>query len=202
MIDIKCTLGLVIGFFLTASALALPADQFAKYHIRVLGMTVGELTVTQKTMDEGAISIEAVTDVEVKLIFTYRVKYIQHSSYRDGYLQKYHIQTLKNGKMNSDTRLEKTGDAYLLIKDGDSTYVHDEITYSGSLLYFNEPRDIPHIYNERKGENKPINSIDKHTYIITDEKDRKTNEYQYEGGILDLATLIHPLATIRLERFL
>ena len=177
-------------------------EQNAKYQVNVWGMDIGEFSVKQEKGQDGALKVEAVTDVKVKLLFNYQVKYTQQSCYKNGNLLSFHVQTIKNGEVNSDTRLEKTWGGYLLIKDGDSTYVHENITYSGSLLYFNEPSGISSIYKERSGETQQIKCVDRHTYVITDEKDKKTNEYKYKGGILNQAALIHPIATIHLERFL
>ncbi|MGV8093017.1 MAG: DUF6134 family protein [Mangrovibacterium sp.] len=195
----KYAWGLLIVFFFSPSVSAQSTDCTAKYHIRVLGMNIGEFTVNQKTVDKD-ISIQAITDVEVKIIFTYRVKYIQQSLYRQGSLWNSQVQTIKNGKVNSDIRLEKQGETYLLINDGDTTLIHDNITYSGSLLYFNEPKQVSYLYKERTGEKKPVKRIADHTYVITNEKDSKTNEYEYKDGILVRAALIHPLAVIHLER--
>ncbi len=175
------------------------ADRTAKYSIRVLGMNIGQFTVNQKDVDED-IRIEAVTDVEVKIIFTYRVKFIQHSVYRKGLLWSSHVQTVKNGKVNSDMKLQRKDGLYELNEDGKTSVVHGNITYSGSLLYFNEPKNISVMYNERNGEKKPLKAIAEHIYIITDDKNKKTNEYEYENGVLARAELIHPMATIRLER--
>jgi hypothetical protein len=195
----KYVWGLLIVFFFSPSVFAQSTDRTAKYHIRVLGMNIGEFTVNQKTMDKD-ISIQAITDVEVKIIFTYKVKYIQQSLYRQGSLWNSRVQTIKNGKVNSDIRLEKQGETYLLINDGDTTLIRDNITYSGSLLYFNEPSQVSYIYKERSGEKKPIKCIADHTYRITNGKDSRTNEYEYKDGMLVRAALIHPLAVIHLER--
>lgn len=200
MKHIQYGLLLLIVFLFIAPASAQPARQTAKYRLHVLGMNIGEYTVTQETMD-GNINIKAITDVEVKIIFTYRVKYLQHSVYRNGSLWNCHVQTIKNGKVNSDMRLEKQGEAYLLVENGDSTVIHDQITYSGSMLYFNEPKKASLMYNERSGENKPLKRIADHIYMITDEKGNKTNEYHYQDGVLTHAELKHPLAVIHLERF-
>ena len=175
-------------------------ERSAKYQIRVWGMNIGEFTVSQKTQGED-MSIEAITDVEVKMIFTYRVKYIQQSLYRHGTLWNSHVETLKNGKINSDTRLEKQGENYLLTQNGDSALIHGNITYSGSLLYFHEPVQIKYIYKERTGDKNSFKSLDDHTYAIVDEKDIKTNVYKYENGVLVSAELIHSLATIHMILF-
>ncbi|WP_157624849.1 DUF6134 family protein [Sunxiuqinia dokdonensis] len=178
---------------------AKPVRDAAKYQIRVLGMNVGEFAVTQELVD-GDLSVEAVTDIEVKIIFTYKVRYTQQSHYQNGNLSKYRVQTLKNGSINSDTQLKRMDEAYLLIKDGDSTLVHENITYSGSLLYFNEPKQDSLMYNERNGEMKSIRATADNTYVITDRKGRRTNEYHYKDGILETAILEHPIATIYMER--
>ncbi len=195
----KFILILLIVILYGGDVSAKAVNNTAKYQIRVLGMHVGEFTVSQKSVD-GDLSVEAVTDIEVKIIFRYKVKYIQQSHYQQGNLLEYHVQTIKNENINSDTRLLKKDEGYLLIKDGDSTLVHENITYSGSLLYFNEPRGVSHIYNERSGEMKSIQCNAENTYVITDEKGRRTNEYRYKDGILDSTVLEHPIAKIYLVR--
>lgn len=190
--------GLLFVILLVNSAVA-QEEQSARYNIWVFGMNVGEFTVTQKEKN-GNLDIHAVTDVEVKLIVPYRVKFIQNSTYKHGSLANFHVQTLKNGKVNSDTKLEKNGNAYVLVKDGDSTMVNENITFSGSLLYFNEPEGISEVFKERSGEVQKIEKVADHSYLITDEKNRKAHEYSYKDGILQQAELKHPLATIYLKR--
>lgn len=194
----KHIFGSFIVLFFLFSGYAQAIDRHAKYRIQVMGMDIGRYVVNQQTK-ESEIRIEAITDVEVKLIFTYRVKYIQNSLYRNGQLWSSHVQTIKNGKVNSDVWLEKQGGIYHLKKDGESAYIHDRITYSGSLLYFNEPKEVSYLYKERSGEKQPLKRTADHTYILTDEKNKKTNEYEYEEGTLVRAALVHPVATIRLE---
>jgi len=186
------------GLLVSVSAFSQPANQTIKYDLRVLGMNIGKFTVTQQTRGD-EISIEAVTDVKVKIIFTYKVKFLQHTLYKDGMLANSHVETIKNGKVNSDTRLTKEGSAYILVKDGDSTLIHDQITYSGSLLYFNEPEQVPSIYKEISGDKSSINPAGDHTYVVTDEKGRVTNKYEYKNGMLDQAELKHTLATIYMK---
>jgi len=136
------------------------------------------------------------------MIFSYQVKYIQYSLYRHGILWNSDVETLKNGKLNSSTRLERQTENYRLTKDGVETWISGLITYSGSLLYFNEPKLISYIYNERNGERNTIKNIVGHTYAIIDQKGNKTNIYEYQDGILLKAELIHSLATIHLKRII
>ena len=199
MKQLICIWGIFVMILSTSSGFAQSKEQTAKYRLKVFGMNIGEYTVSQKTVNDD-IQIEAITDVEVKIVFTYRVKYIQKSIYRDGCLFSSCVQTIKNGEKNSDMRLEKHADTYLIIENGDTTVVHNKITYSGSLLYFNEPIKISSIFKERTGEKEPITCIADHKYVITNKNESKKNEYEYKDGVLVRAKLIHSLATIYLER--
>lgn len=202
MTFVKYMLNLVVLLFLFQSAIAQPNERSGKYQISVWGMNIGEFTVGQK-MDGSDITIEAVTDVNVKMIFTYRVKYVQRSLYKNGILWNTNIDTFKNGKIYSNTHLERQADNYLLTKDGEKSIINGTITYSGSLLYFQEPKLIGSIYNERNGEiNSLINLEDINTYAIVDKKGKKTNKYVYQEGILMSAELIHSLATVYLKRIM
>ncbi|MDD4190868.1 MAG: hypothetical protein PHI28_06040 [Mangrovibacterium sp.] len=198
MTSIKHISGLLLVLFILSCRYSRATDRRATYGIEVMGMHIGQYTVNQQTRGN-EIRIEAITDVEVNLIFTYRVKYVQNSLYRDGQLWRSHVQTIKNGKVNSDVWLDKQGDRYCLKKDGQSTSIHDSITYSGSLLYFNEPKGVSFLYKERSGEKQALKQVSDHIYILTDGKNKKTNEYEYQEGMLVRAALVHPLATIRLE---
>ncbi len=88
----------------------------------------------------------------------------------------------------------------MLNNDGDTTIVHNSITYSGSLLYFNEPVGVKNIYKERSAEMRQLTSVSNHTYIIRDEKEREINRYYYENGILQYAEMQHAFGTIELNR--
>ena len=201
MIKVKSILIMLVELFLITSTNAQLLDHSAKYQISVWGMKIGEFFVDQKVEGEN-ITINAVTDVDVSMIFTYRVKYIQQSLYRHGILYSSHVKTLKNGKINSDTYLVMQAENYLVIKDGDTTFINGPITYSGCLLYFHEPKLISCIYNERNGEKNTIKNLDNSTYAIIDKKGNKTNVYEYDDGNLIRAELSHTIATIHFKRIL
>jgi len=189
--------GLLLFFFLALKLLAQPEERMANYELRVLGMNIGTFSINQKTEGD-EIQTTGITDVKIKLIFRYHIKYFQNSLYRDGILWNSRVRTIKNGEPNSDTRLEKQQNSYLLVNDNDSTVIPNRITYSGSLLYFYEPQEVTEMYKERTGERNLIKKTGTHTYITTDDKGRDSNEYEYEGGILTHAKLKHPLATIHM----
>jgi len=177
---------------------AQPLKKYMNYNIIVMGMKVGQFSVKQES-DSNYINVEAITDVKVKLLLTYHVKYIQETTHHNGRLKKSHLQTQKNGKINSDTWLIEDDSDYLLIKDGDSTIIHDEITYTGSLLYFNEPIHATFLYKEKSGEKRVIKSTIDHTYVLLNEKGQVTHEYKFVNGIMAYAKIKYPIADILLE---
>lgn len=165
----------------------------------MFGVGIGEFSVTQSG-ENGNVNIEAITDVEVNFLFSFRVKYIQNTVYNQGVLQSSQIKTYKNDKLNSSTWLRLEKGKYLLVADGDTTIINDSIIYSGSLIYFNEPAGIKKIYMERSAEMRQLEAVCEHTYITKDEKNRELNRYYYENGILQSAKLRYTLGILELNR--
>ncbi len=172
-------------------------EKSAKYEVSVFGKRIGHFTVNQKE-SENRIEINTLTEVEVRIVFTFKVKFVQRSIYRDGVLVSSRVQTYKNDQINSDMHLERNGGMYTVVEDGKTRTFEGKITYSGSLLYFNEPEEITSIYMERSGESADIESLTDNSYILSREKGSRTNKYYYEDGILTRAVLSHPLASIHL----
>ncbi len=173
--------------------------QTAKYNISMLGANVGEFSVNQISEGEN-VKIEAITDVKVNLLFSYRIKYIQNTVYNNGVLQHSQIETYKNDKLNSTVFMKLEGDSYLVVNDGDTMSINEPITYSGSLVYFNEPKNIKQIYKERSSEMIPITSVGEHIYITKDEKEKELNRYFYDKGVLEFAKMRHVLGTLEMKR--
>lgn len=194
---------IILVFFLSiyffTSVSAQPKELAAKYSIHMLGATIGEFAVTQTNNKEN-INIYAITEINVKLLFSIHIKYVQSTVYNHGVLQSAHVESFKNGKLNSTMCMKYEKGSYKLIVDGDTTIINDAITYSGSLIYFNEPKTSKRIFKERNAEMRQIAPEEEHTYIIKDEKERVLNRYLYEDGILQHATMRHALANVELIR--
>lgn len=162
------------------------------YHWLIVGNSVpnvlenfGEFSVTQKA-ENGILEIESVSDIKVKRLFSYRIQYIQNTIYKRGILESSHVRTFENGKLNSDIWLKRRRGLYLIVSDGDTARVNDSITYSGSLVYFNETKEVNKIFKERSAESEFISKSSVHEYIIKDKNGRKTNKYFYKEGLLNL----------------
>ena len=197
--NIKTILCLLLGIIFFTSVSAKPKELTTKYSIHMLGANIGEFAVSQTNIN-GIINIDAITEVKINLLFSYRIKYVQKTVYNQGVLQNAHVETYKNGKLNSTMQMKFENGAYLRVVDGDTTIINDSITYSGSLLYFNEPNEAKSIFNERNSEMRQITPMSEHAYIIKDEKDREINRYYYEDGILRYAKMRHALGNFELKQ--
>lgn len=195
---VKIILVFFLSIFFFTSVSAQPNELAAKYSIHMLGTTIGEFAVTQ-TYNKENINIYAITEINVKLLFSFHIKYVQSSVYNQGVLQSAHVESFKNGKLNSTMCMKYEKGSYKLIVDGDTTIINDAITYSGSLIYFNEPKTATRIFKERNAEMRQIALAGNHTYTIKDEKGKLLNKYFYEDGILQQATMRHALATVELK---
>jgi len=192
-------LNVFLGVLFFTSVSAKPNELATRYKLLLFGLNIGEFSVTQ-TKENGNVKIEAITDVNINLLFSYRIKYVQNTVYNHGILQSSRVETYKNGKLNSNMWLKLQNNSYLLVADGDTTIINDYITYSGSLIYFNEPTEIKKIYKERSAEMQQINPVSEHIYVIKDENEKELNRYFYEGGILQYAQMKHAIGTIELKR--
>lgn len=199
MISGRHIVAIACCLFLLANPSIFAQSLEASYNIRVLGMDVGKLKVTEERIGNDII-VEAITEVSVRIIFRFRVKYMQNSVYRDGALLQSSILTYKKGKLNSSTHLLREGDGYRLIKDGDTSFVHAKINYSGSLLYFHEPKDITYLYYEFDGVKKPIRKVGDHTYVVKDPRNGRESVFEYKDGVLMSSAIEHRLASIYTER--
>ncbi|MBN2634659.1 MAG: hypothetical protein JXR61_00210 [Prolixibacteraceae bacterium] len=194
---IMFTLNLLLFFFTSFSANSNKST--ARYSMHFSDIEIGEFFVSQMTNSQ-KVTIEAITDVKINFPFSYRIKYIQKTVYDQGVLQSSHVETHKNGKLSSIIHLKREDGIYLLNNNGDTTIVRNSITYSGSLVYFNEPKGVENIYKERSAEIKQVIPIDEHVYIIRNKKGKEINRYCYKDGILQYAKMQHALGTIELNR--
>lgn len=198
--EIKLSLVLIILLSIVFIPVNAQHDiKLLKYNVKALGKNVGEFTVSQNTNDEGILNIESVTDIKIRMLVSYHVKYTLQSTHKNGILIQSHLQTTKNNKLNSDTWLIADANNYIRIKDQDTTIINNQITYTGNLLYFNEPNNIKHVYKEKSGEKRLIKPIGDHMYALVNSNGDTTHEYTYKDGIMVNATIKNSIADIYLE---
>jgi hypothetical protein len=102
--------------------------------------------------------------------------------------------------LNSSTSLTRKGNGYDLVVDDESSFLHNRIKYSGSLLYFHEPLGVKELCYEISGEVKPIAAIGAHTYQVIDPVNGRESIFEYENGKLKRSSVEQGIATIHTER--
>ena len=172
-------------------------NKTAVYDIRAMRMNVGTITVHEELKGED-LFIEAISDIEVRIIFKIRAKYIQKSRYRNGILQESMLKTYKKGKVNSTTQLTINDNGYTLNKDGKRSQIDDVINYSGSFLWFHEPKEGMTMYFEISGEKAMVKLISAHKYSIKHPNNGNKNEYTFNKGLLKNAVIKHSMANVYL----
>lgn len=80
----KYILCLLVGLCSLTSITARPITLTAKYKIYMLGANIGEFSVTQTNSHEN-VTIDATTEVKIKFLFAYRIKYVQNTIYNHGW---------------------------------------------------------------------------------------------------------------------
>jgi hypothetical protein len=164
-----------------------------------MGIDVGELRVEEKQIGND-LFIQALTDVEVRILFRFRVQYVQHAHYSSGELVRSSLKTYRKEKLNSSVELIRTDVGYLLIDGADTSVINDRITYSGSLLYFHEPSGILDMYIELSGRKVALESTGVHEYRMVNPDNGKETLFYYDNGELSGTRIGHRLATIHTER--
>ena len=173
-------------------------NKTAVYDIRAMGMDVGTITVHEELKGED-LFVKATSEVEVRLIFKIRAKYVQSSRYRNGILQESLLKTYKRDKVNSTTQLTINENGYTLNKDGKLSQIDDVINYSGSSLWFHEPKEGMAMYFEISGEKAAVKLISAHKYSIRYPNNGNKNEYTFNKGLLKNAVIKHSIANVYLS---
>ena len=168
------------------------------YDIHAMGVDVGTITVHEELRGED-LFIEAISEAEVRIIFEFRVKYVQTSRYRNGIMQESLLKTYKRDKVNSITKLTINNTGYTLNKNGKESQIQDIIKYSGSSLWFHEPKEGIAMYFEISGEKAKVKLISAHKYSIKHPDNGNKNEYTFKKGMLDQAVINHRIANIYLS---
>jgi len=173
--------------------------QTLNYNIVLNEKEVG-LFIINRTINNGVIEIHAESKTSLHIFKTVEVSYTLDSKYKDGILEFCSIKTYVNNQIHSSSNTKKIGDKYRITQDGEITEFSDDILYSGSLMYYQEPVKETQMYSEFNSAIKKIDKVDVHKYEIIDMSNGDKNIYFYRNGILERALIPHTFATFELIR--
>lgn len=177
-------------------------SQNLNYRITTAGNNIGELSVNYNFDNKlDLIEVKAESKVSFRLIKKIELSYQLYTIFKEGNLKYSSVTTYVNGSEHSKTTTEKRIDDYKVINKGHTSLYLKPITYSGALLYFEEPIEVNSDYSEIEGIEKKITKIDIHTYRITDSRNGQIADYYYKDGILESAIIHHSIMNFRLTKF-
>lgn len=189
---------LYLTIFFLIMTLAFQA-QTLKYTITSKNSTLGEIIVVSSN-DNSIKEIKVSSTSHFKLFITIDFKYEMTSIYKNGKLFYSTVVTYVNNHKHSSTITKQQGNHYVITKDGKESLLQGDITYSGALLYDEEPKGITTIYSEFDGINKPIQNIGIKKYQIKNPKNGHLAEYMYRDDLLKEAVVHHSLMDFKFYR--
>jgi hypothetical protein len=160
---------------------------------------LGQLKVSTIHADTTT-KIAVISQFKVKMLITVEVKYTLQSLYHSGELVSSSIKMYRNNELHSFSKTTKIGSQYKFIKDNMESYYTKRISFSESLLYFNEPTHVRSLYSEFDGVEKTIVESTSGHYKIKNPLNGNVSEYIYEKGILKTAIVHFQMMTLYLTK--
>lgn len=182
------TILLYLPALAVVTAASAPAVTRLQYEVYQDGKRVGNIVASCSTQGETA-SYEVETRMDVKVVFTQRVRYNSTAVYRRGQLQNSSAVSYLNDKVYQSCHTTLNNGRYDIRREKGNTTLRRNVTYSGVLLYFREPGETSVVFSEMTGQDNSMRRNADGSYTLTDSKSKKQNRYWYKGGILERAML-------------
>lgn len=170
-----------------------------RYKITKDGKEIGYIKAERITEGENLI-YEVETKMTIKVVLNQNVNYTSRAVYRGSTLQSSLSKSYVNGKLHQTCKTVFKNGRYFIKTNNNDAVIARDISYSGVMLYFQEPGSAALVYSEMSGYDNKVKKVGDATYILTNSKSGKQNHYWYKGGILDRATIDHLLADLEIQR--
>ncbi|NND09350.1 MAG: hypothetical protein HKN87_23500 [Saprospiraceae bacterium] len=133
---------------------------------------IGDLTVYE--------SNSSVTSKFIRVRISYQIIVVL----KNGVLEESDLKMTVNGRLRTHSQTTKDGDSYAFFKNGKAKgKLHDDITHTTIMLYFDKPLGIGRTYSEEEGLFCEILGGAPDTYHKINSKGKK-NTYRYDGELL------------------
>ncbi|MGB6034810.1 MAG: DUF6134 family protein [Cryomorphaceae bacterium] len=156
---------------------------------------VGHLLASKKE-DGNIIKYEISSDVSIRILFKIQMTNEIQAVFKNGILVYSSATLYLNGKVYSDTKIEKEDGFYRVEKDGHETKIYSgAIRSSSAKLYFKEPIGEATSLSETEGEMKEVDLQGVRKYALTENgNSRSVSTYIYSAdeGVLERITLVRP----------
>lgn len=170
---------LIISLLLISNIIA---GQVDKKHYKIMSDDdhVGHL-IASKRADGEHLKYEISSDVTIRILFKIQMTNEIQAVFKDGILIYSSATLFMNGRVYSDTKIEKANGYYTVSKDGHETKIYtNAIRSSSAKLYFVEPVGEEVSLSETEGELKDLDIQGVQKYALTaDGSDRSVSTYFY-----------------------
>lgn len=176
-------LRLACTIFLLLSSVGVFAQVHTRqYDVITDGEKVGNAVAIKKlTKDTEHIVITC--EMSVKMLFRINVSYKLEALYKNGVLMSSSAVVNVNGRVQNKVDVERTGNTYIIVKDGDSEIYTELITWSSASLYFYFPDGDTRVFSEADGTFKHLKRKTLSTFELTDpESSGLRNTYTYAAN--------------------
>lgn len=192
---------LITLFVIISFSFGFSQDEAQIYQMKALGMNIGTLQTSMKTMGE-EIHYYSSTILNINLVFKKVKMEVENTTrYRGGKLISTTSQVIVNGDLHSSSSIEWKNGQYLVTVDGESKpSLKAPINYSGTLFYYQEPKGISQVLSESSGVFMSLKSLGEGKYHAVDPKNERDMIYYYEKGVQTKIAIKHPLVTVYMIR--
>jgi len=160
---------------------------------------VGQLTVTTTESDEG-ISVDYKSEyvvnisVELKNVDNWSVIYSKESG-----LTSFDLKNEVNGRKRLDIQEGASDAGVSRVVNGKTKQLdRGKVDYSYVMLFVKEPVGVMSLYSELYGEEFQVRETGKHSYTVTDSRNRRHKFNYNEEGKLEKAEIVMSMGTFTL----
>ncbi len=177
--------GMMRIFMFTAAAVVMlnVSAQKLVYDVELFGKKIGQTIVERIEKADGEIQYKLSNLSDVTIFFTRKTSEMKFDiTYKNGQLFSSYAKNVKDGVTEIVTMLWQ-GSQYFIHKGDEILKLNNPITYSGVMLYFNEPVGITKVFSERIGEYTVFTKTANGEYQCKT-PNGVTNIYRYQKGKL------------------
>lgn len=186
----------ILLFILCINALF---SQTLKYNVYFFGSEVGNYTAV-RTSNNNHTSIKVNGKSDFSFIKEFVMIFSSKSRFTNGHLIYSASKRLLNGEKKDSVVIYKNKNhKYRVFSFVKGVSEVDNIYFTGSMMYFNEPRNFDKIFSENKGYFVPVKKIKEHVFVTEDDDRNEKITYYYKNNILVKAIIEKSLFTLEMK---
>lgn len=141
---------------------------------------LGLMTV-KKTVEGEIEEIKIESEVTYRVLFAFTIRYKMYEKFRGNNLDWGKALSTLNGRTQKESKIVSSTKGHTLTLDGVSVEVEDQIDYSISQIYFEEPKDGQVVFSQQFAQFLTFKKVDEHRYLLASPDG--DNFYTYVNGI-------------------